>query len=51
MKKFIIISGTVYLVAYVGMVAWMMLRPEQYGEWIGKMSTGMFKAFDVEGEI
>ena len=51
MKKFIIVGGMVYTAAYVGMLAWMMLRPEQYGEWIGKMSTGMFKAFVKEGEI
>lgn len=51
MKKFLIISGTVYSIAYVGMLAWMMLRPEQYGEWIGKMSAGMFRAFAKDGEI
>lgn len=51
MKKFIIISGTIYSVAYVGMLAWMMLKPEQYGEWIGKMSAGIFKVFAKEEEI
>ena len=51
MKKYLIISGTIYLVAYVGTMAWMMLKPEQYGEWIGKMTTGIFKAFAKEDEI
>ena len=51
MKKFIIISGTIYSIAYVGMMAWMMLKPEQYGEWIGKMSAGIYKAFAKGSEI
>ena len=44
MKKFLIVTGIVYSAVYIGTTVWMFKNPEAYGEFTGKVMSGIFKA-------
>ena len=48
MKKALMISSVVYMGLCVGICAAIIVAPEAYGKWVGKMTNGIFKAFEEE---
>lgn len=46
MKKALMITSVVYSVMYIGVCGIMLFKPEVYGKWVGKMTTGIMKAFE-----
>ena len=48
MKKFIIISGVVYMVTYVGACVYMIANPEGYGKLLGRIFGGFYDALEKE---
>ena len=48
MKKAMLILGVTYTAVCLGMGIWMIVRPEDYGKWMGKYMNGMLSVFDEE---
>lgn len=46
MKKTFIICGLAYTIMCLGVGTWMIVKPEAYGMWIGKMMSGLTKVLE-----
>lgn len=51
MKKIMIVGGVVYTVICIGACVYMVVNPEGYGRYMGKVFKGFFNEVDDEQEV